>query len=161
MKTEFKDMQTQRIYIGNFVARHYKDKKECVVCGSDSEISIIHNPDDAYSISFICKNCRMKLNRQDLLNLPKINILEHIDLNRKFSHSSNLVLDSRIKFILEHALQTEKSLMEYLRENKLSYSKYKKAIALYEKDVKPIKNELRKHFNSLRAQKVVKMRSQN
>ena len=88
-------------------------------------------------------------------------MLIYVEQNKKFSHSKNLVLDGKMKFILEGALKTNKSLTEYLRENKLSYTKYKQAVKMYEKDVKPIANDLRNHFNLLRAQKVAKKRLQN
>ena len=160
MKTEFRNIQQQRVYIANFVKRYYKGDKYCIICGNDNT-SIVHNEENPYEVSFVCNECRTKHTKEQLKNLPKTNLLIYVEQNKKFSHSKNLVLDGKMKFILEGALKTNKSLTEYLRENKLSYTKYKQAVKMYEKDVKPIANDLRNHFNLLRAQKVAKKRLQN
>lgn len=160
MKTKFESLQQQRVYIRNFVDRNYIGSKACVNCGKEPT-TIVHNEENPYNISFICDDCRLGLDKETLSNLPKINILDNIEINRKFSHSKNLILTEDLKHILEGALDTDKTLVEYLKENNLSYKKYKQAVEKYDKEVKSIKNDLKNHFNSLRAKRVVEMRSQN
>lgn len=153
MKTTFKDTKQQRVYIRNFVDRYYTGSKKCVNCGKEPT-TIIHNEKDPYKISFICDTCRLGVDREDLENLSKINILEHIELNKKFSHSKNLVLDEHLRSVLENALTTKLSLMEYIKDNKISYKRFKKAIDKYDSEIKPIKKELNEHFKQLRNEKI-------
>lgn len=153
MKTKFKSLSNQRVYIRNFVDRYYKGSTKCVNCGKE-KTSIVHNAENPYCISFICDDCRIGLDKETLNSLPKVNILDNIEVNRKFSHIKNLVLTEDLKNIIENALTTELSLTEYLKENKLSYNKYREAVNKYEKEIKPIRKKLKQHFNYLRADKI-------
>lgn len=159
MKTNFKDMQHQRVYITNFINRRFTGIRACTICGNTENLSVVHNKVDPYKISFICKNCKNKLDRTQLESLPKINILEHIEINKKFSHSKDLILDDKMKLIIENALVTDKSLVNYLRENDISYYKYKVAVEKYENKVKPIKIALKRHFKELRANSIMKSKN--
>ena len=153
MKTDFENLAQQRVYIRNFINRHYLGSKACVNCGKEPT-TIVHNEEDPYLVTFICDTCRLGLDKETLESLPKINILEHIEVNKRFSHSKDLVLTEDLKRVLEKALYTDKTLVEYLKENNLSYTKYKEAVIKYEDEIKPIQKRLKEHFNNLRANKI-------
>lgn len=154
MKTEFDSMQEQRTYIRNLVNRKMKYVPKCIICHSDKNITIVHNFNHPYNISFICETCRHSKSKVELEALPKINLLDCIDTNSKYSHSKNLILDESIIAIINEALNTKLSLTEYLKTKNFSYHKFKTALNLYEKSQKGITNKIETHFKKLRADKI-------
>lgn len=158
MKTQFDNIQSQRVYVRNFINRHYTGEKRCVLCGKEPT-TIVHNEDNPFLISFICDSCRAKTNKHFLSDLPKVNILEQTDTNKRYSHVKNLILTEDLKNILKNALKTNLSLTEYLRQNELSYNKYKKAIELYEKNGDLIEDDLTEHFKELRNSNISKTKT--
>jgi hypothetical protein len=153
MKTDFESMQEQRTYIRNLVDRKLKFIPKCSVCGS-KDVTIIHNFKHPYDIGFICKSCRAGKTKEELQKIPKINLLENIEVNSRYSHSKNLVLTKEIKNLINESLKTNLSLTEFLREKKFSYKKFNYALELYEKERKNITQDVKTHFKSLRAEKI-------
>ena len=159
MKTYFDNMKQQRVYIKNFINRRFIGKKECAICNIEENLSVVHNKENPYQISFICKNCRSKISKDKLEKLPKVDILKNIEINPKYSHSKDLVLDSKMKFIIEHSLETDMSMMNYLKSQKISYHKFKIATKLYEKEVAPIEKDIKNHFKRLRVKNISKTKA--
>ena len=159
MKTDFKDMKHQRVYIKNFINRRFIGEKQCAVCSSNENLSVIHNKENPYQISFICKDCKSKLARKDLENLPKVDILKNIEVNKRYSHSKDLILDSKMKFIVEHSLETDLSMMNYLKSHNISYHRFKIATKIYEKEVAPIEKDIKNHFKRLRVKNISKTKT--
>ena len=89
-----------------------------------------------------------------IIKIPKINLLENIEVNSRYSHSKNLVLTKEIKNLINESLKTNLSLTEFLREKKFSYKKFNHALELYEKERKNITQDVKTHFKSLRAEKI-------
>ena len=159
MKTDFKDMKHQRVYIKNFINRRFIGEKQCAVCSSNENLSVIHNKENPYQISFICRDCKSKLTRKDLENLPKVDILKNIEVNKRYSHSKDLILDSKMKFIVEHSLETDLSMMNYLKSHNISYHRFKIATKIYEKEVAPIEKDIKNHFKRLRVKNISKTKT--
>lgn len=156
MKTNFKNMDTQRVYISNFVKRKYNKEIKCIKCGTTKDVQIINNPDNPYSISFICKECRLGMPKQEQQSLEKINLLENIDTNKKFSRVNSLILTDELIKIVQNSVTTESTMINYLKENNLSYQKFWRAVKLYEikENDLNITEKIQNHFNSMRIQKV-------
>lgn len=155
MITKFKDLQHQRVYIGNFIRRHYTGSRKCVNCGKEPT-TIVHNKKDPYKISFICDDCRLGLDEEQLASLKKISLLDYVDNNQKYSPIKNITLTEDLKNILEGILKTDLPLLTYLKENNISSYRYNKILDLYEKEVGPIKDKIKQHLKEQRINRISK-----
>ena len=153
MITKFKDLQHQRVYIGNFVKRHYTGSKACVNCRKEPT-TIVHNVENPYLVSFICDDCRLGLDTEQLASLKKVNLLDYVEKNKKYTSTKNIVMTDELKNTIEGILNSDVSLMEYLKKHDLPYHRYKASVKLYEKEIGPIKKKIQTHLESMRRAKI-------
>lgn len=126
LKQAAKERQKIRVKITNAVSRDNTIERKCCICGKENS-PILHNKENPYLITFICKDCRKDKNNVKKANKLRFNLEEH---RKKLieERTDNYYLDTRkftkeeVKEIIEDYI-VDKNILnygEYCKKNNIS-----------------------------------------
>ena len=95
---EQKDIQKARVKIANLVARNKEIDKTCCICGKPGRI--LHNPENPYFISFICRDCKTLPENVQVAIDKRFDIRAKLDKNNL--NVRNFTNEDIIKIIKEY-----------------------------------------------------------
>lgn len=72
--------QRERVKITNIVARKYDLEKKCCICGKAG--TILHNKENPYYITFICKSCREDFNKLKEAEKYRFDLKEYVNKSK-------------------------------------------------------------------------------
>lgn len=73
---ESKERQKQRVKIANMIARETNLEKKCCICGK-KEAEILHNAENPYFITFLCRQCRKNKDNIEEAKLHRFDLEEY------------------------------------------------------------------------------------
>ena len=138
-----------RTKIANMVARKPEIQKHCCICGN-TDAQILHNENNPFMISFICKKCRANKRRLEEAETKRVDIRETMD---KSKISSGTFLEIDVKLIVENYLLETLSIGRYCTCIGISRYIFNKLIERYSEifNEPTIKRYIQKHSNKLSA----------
>lgn len=120
------DIQRARVKIANLVARNKELDKTCCICGKPGRI--LHNPDNPYFISFICRVCKT------IPENVETAIKERIDIRTKLNKNNLNVrnfTDADIENIVKGYVGSQLSIEHYCKKIGISTHQFAKCQERY------------------------------
>lgn len=141
-----------RMKIATMVRRKNEIEKYCCICGNKNA-QILHNYNNPFLISFICKNCRADRNKVAQAEKMRFDIREKLN---KSKISGKFFLEKDIKDIVENYLFDEVSIQDYCNKIGISYYIFNQIVERYKKlyDNQEIREIVLNHSNRLTAIKL-------
>ena len=145
MKSE--QLKKDRIKIANMVARKPEIQKHCCICGN-TDAQILHNKNNPYMITFICKDCR---NDADKLELAKTYRFDIRSIMSKSTLSAKSFTDTDVKDIVDGFLNELLSIGAYCDKIGISRHQFNEIVKRYAVifDIPTIKKTVDAHTNKI------------
>lgn len=105
------DIQRARVKIANLVARNKEINKTCCICGKPGRI--LHNPENPYFISFICRLCKTIPENVNIAEKERFDIRDK--LNKNNLNVRNFT-DSDIEGIIKNYVGSQLSIENYCKK---------------------------------------------
>lgn len=106
--------QKARVKITNIVARRPSIEKKCCICGKEG--SILHNKENPYYITFICKECRKDENKRQEAEKYRFNLLDIVNETKLGIRNYS---DEEITEILDN-YPADQNMGDFCMENNIS-----------------------------------------
>lgn len=117
----------ERVRIANMVKRKPEIKKVCCICGK-KDAEILHNKENPYLISFICRKCRLDDENMKVAEKHRFDLREVVDKS-KLSTKNFTVKDMTI--IVNDFLDDIISIGEYCKNIGISRYQFNKLVSRY------------------------------
>lgn len=143
----YHSIKKERTKIANMVARKPEIRKICCICGEDNSL-ILHNKDNPYFISFICRNCRDNPENLKKAEECRFDIRTMMD---KSTLSSKNFTDSDVKKIVDDFLNDIVSIGAYCDKIGISRHQFNQLVDRYAMifEIKNIKKTVNAHTNKV------------
>lgn len=141
-----------RIRIAQMVKRKNEIEKSCCICGNKNA-QILHNYNNPFVISFICKNCRDDKNKLSQAEKLRFDIREKLDKSKMIGKTFS---EKDVKNIVENYLFDVLSIQDYCYKIGISRHKFNLLIERYIKlyDNPLIRKMVINHSNKINAKKL-------
>lgn len=138
--------------IATMVRRKNEIEKYCCICGNKNA-QILHNYNNPFVISFICKKCRADKSKLAQAEKLRFDIREIMD---KSKISSKNFSEKDVMNLVENYLFEKVSITDYCKEIGISYHIFSHLIERYKLlfDKPNIKKVMLNHSNALRNEKL-------
>ena len=122
--------QRNRTKIANYVARNKTIDKSCVICGNPGRI--LHNEENPYCISFICKECSKEQNNIQIAISKRKDIRNILENTDKKHRSIKLFSEKELKEIVENYINSHLLYVgDYCKQIGISRYQFNKALEIY------------------------------
>lgn len=140
-------VKKERTKIANMVARKPEIRKICCICGKEDSL-ILHNKDNPYFISFICRDCRDNPENLKKAEECRFDIRTMMD---KSTLSSKNFTDTDVKKIVDDFLNDIVSIGAYCNKIGISRHQFNQLVDRYAKifEIKNIKKTVNAHTNKV------------
>lgn len=145
MKSE--QLKKDRIKIANMIARKPEIQKHCCICGN-TDAQILHNKNNPYMITFICKDCRNDAEKLESAKSYRFDIRSVMD---KSTLSAKSFIDTDVKAIVDGFLNDLLSIGAYCTKIGISRHQFNEIVKRYATlfDMPTIKKTVDAHTNKI------------
>lgn len=157
-----REIKNSRVKISNMVRRKKEIKKVCCICGNkkEKEVTILHNAQDPYLISFICKKCRINPENIKIAETRRFDLRDMLDRRTKSKGSYS---NRDIKILINSYLTEAVSIKEYCKNQNISRYEFNRLIEQYAEiyNDKMIRDRIKAHANKAngKALQIIKTRN--
>lgn len=147
---------SDRAKIAHFVRRNNVEKK-CVICGKDG--FILHNRENPYMISFICKDCRKDENNVKIAESKRFDIRDVVP--KKGAKILKTSTDEYITKVVENYLHNTLPIREYCKKIGISTNQFHTVVKRYEElhPNQPIEDYIINHRNTVHRHRIKESKS--
>lgn len=145
MKSE--QLKKDRIKIANMIARKPEIQKHCCICGN-TDAQILHNRNNPYMITFICKDCRSDVEKLEIANKSRFDIRS---IMNKSTLSAKSFTDKDVKEVVDGFLNELLSIGAYCEKIGISRHQFNEIVKRYAVifDIPTIKKTIDAHTNKV------------
>lgn len=126
-RLQSEQMKKDRIKIANMIARKPEIRKQCCICGN-TDAQILHNRNNPYMISFICKECRSDIDKLEEAKKCRFDIRSIMD---KSTLSTKSFTDTDVKDIVDGFLNDLVSIGAYCEKLGISRHQFNGIVKRY------------------------------
>lgn len=147
LKTLSKEFKLSRTKIANMVKRKPEIKKQCCICGKENA-EILHNRENPYVITFICKECRADEEKLKQAENSRFDIRALMD---KSKLSAKNFITEDVKLIVNNYLLDTTSIATYCKNIGISRHQFNQLLERYKKlfEDNSIKKRVLNHANKV------------
>lgn len=145
------EKQKTRVRIANLVARNKELDRSCCVCGKPG--IIMHNTEDPYYISFICKECSKSASNKTIAIESRRDIRKELKQKNK---ATKYFTDEQVKRLMISYMNDFISIGEFCKRNNITRYQFNRIVERYSKlyTKQPIKELVAGHSNAVQSNKI-------